>query len=132
MNNTDIQDRNKEDSQTENQDRNKEESPTENQDTNNEESEDKTPSEESSSVDSTEKVHTSELNIIEEEDAEEIIEEIPEEGLSTIDAGMLIQEVHYINQRLDTITNILLVSMVGIALVTGILACSIFAKYFRS
>ena len=100
---------------------------SQNEDQNNE-----NPVEETSSSDSSEKVHTSELNTLEEEDVQEILEETPEENLTTTEIATLIQEIHYINQRLDTITNILLVSMIGIALVVGVLACSIFAKYFRS
>lgn len=88
--------------------------------------------EETSSTDSSEEVHTSELNTLEEEDAKEILEETAEETLTTTEVATLIQETHYINQRLDTISNILLVSMIGIALVVGVLACNIFAKYFRS
>lgn len=122
MNNIEDQDRNKEELPAESEDTNKEESKTESQDS----------KEEPSSSDSSEKVHTSELNTLEEEDVQEILEETPEENLTTTEIATLIQETHYINQRLDTITNILLVSMIGIALVVGVLACSIFAKYFRS
>lgn len=137
MNNIEDQDRNKEELPAESEDTNKEESKTESQDQKKEESKEEpsteeTSKEETSSGDSSEKVHTSELNTLEEEDVQEILEETPEENLTTTEIATLIQETHYINQRLDTITNILLVSMIGIALVVGVLACSIFAKYFRS
>lgn len=123
MNNTEIRDRSNEELQAGTEDINYEESQLE--DT--EEPEDKISSEESSSTDSTEEVCTSEHQ---QEESENV--SIIEDTLDTTDTGTLIQEVHYINQRLDTMTNILLVSMIGIALVSGILACSIFAKYFHS
>jgi len=44
----------------------------------------------------------------------------------------LIEQVTNINQKLDTITNISIVCMVGIGIVIGILACNIFSKYFHS
>lgn len=123
MKNTEIRDRSNEELQAGTEDINYEESQLE--DT--EEPEDKISSEESSSTDSTEEVRTSEHQ---QEESENV--SIIEDTLDTTDTGTLIQEVHYINQRLDTMTNILLVSMIGIALVSGILACSIFAKYFHS
>lgn len=133
MNNIEDQDRNKEELPAESEETNKEESKTESQDQKKEESlTEETSKEEPSFSDSSEKVHTSELNTLEEEDVQEILEETPEENLTTTEIATLIQETHYINQRLDTISNILLVSMIGISLVVGVLACSIFAKYFRS
>ena len=44
----------------------------------------------------------------------------------------LIEQVTNINQKLDNITNISIVCMVGIGIVIGILACNIFSKYFHS
>lgn len=122
MNNTEIRDRSNEELQAGTEDINYEDQL---EDT--EEPEDKISSEETSSTDSTEEVRTSEHQ---QEESENV--SIIEDTLDTTDTGTLIQEVHYINQRLDTMTNILLVSMIGIALVSGILACSIFAKYFHS
>ncbi|XCP83776.1 hypothetical protein ABXS75_11880 [Roseburia hominis] len=40
--------------------------------------------------------------------------------------------VEGIGQRLDTITNCLIVTMVGIALLVGVFASNILAKYFRA
>lgn len=48
------------------------------------------------------------------------------------DIGTLIAEMETVNQRLDTMTNIFIVGMIGIGLVVGILACNIFARYFIS
>ena len=48
------------------------------------------------------------------------------------DIGTLITEIQTVNQRLDTMTNISIVGMIGIGLVVGILACNIFARYFNS
>lgn len=44
----------------------------------------------------------------------------------------LIEQVTDINQKLDNITNVSIVCMVGIGIVIGILACNIFSKYFHS
>lgn len=48
------------------------------------------------------------------------------------DIGTLVTEIQTVNQRLDTMTNIFIVGMIGIGLVVGILACNIFARYFIS
>ena len=48
------------------------------------------------------------------------------------------QEVHtsepvqQINQKLDNITNLSIVCMVGVGMIVGIIACNIFSKYFKS
>lgn len=48
------------------------------------------------------------------------------------DLQVLVASTKEVNQRLDTMTNCMIVGMVGIALVVGILACSIFGRYFRT
>lgn len=73
------------------------------------------------SKDSNEEVHTSELSPTEQEYID-----------YSKDMGTLITEIQTVSQRLDTMTNIMLVSMVGLGLVVGILACNIFARYFIS
>ena len=71
--------------------------------------------------DSNDKVHTSELSPTEQEYID-----------YSNDMGTLITELQTVNQRLDTMTNIFIVGMIGIGLVVGILACNIFARYFIS
>lgn len=73
------------------------------------------------SPDSKEEVHTSELSPSAQEDT----------GYPA-EIGTLTAELQTVNQRLDTMTNIILVIMVGLGLVVGILACNIFARYFTS
>lgn len=73
------------------------------------------------SPDSKEEVHTSELSPSVQEDT----------GYPA-EIGTLTAELQTVNQRLDTMTNIILVIMVGLGLVVGILACNIFARYFTS
>lgn len=46
--------------------------------------------------------------------------------------GTLTTELQNINQRLDTMTNLSVIGMVGIGLVVGVLACNIFSRYFIS
>lgn len=50
----------------------------------------------------------------------------------TSDISALVEQTIAINQKLDTISNTLIVSMVGLALVIGILACNIFSRYFKA
>ena len=50
----------------------------------------------------------------------------------TTDYTELIEQATDINQKLDNITNVSIVCMVGIGIVIGILACNIFSKYFHS
>ena len=50
----------------------------------------------------------------------------------TSDISSLVEQTTAINQKLDTISNTLIVSMVGLALVIGILACNIFSRYFKA
>lgn len=50
----------------------------------------------------------------------------------TSDISALVEQTTAINQKLDTISNTLIVSMVGLALVIGILACNIFSRYFKA
>ncbi len=71
--------------------------------------------------DNKEEVHTSELSPA----VQEYID-------YSNDIGTLITEIQTVNQRLDTMTNIFIVGMIGIGLVVGILACNIFARYFIS
>lgn len=48
------------------------------------------------------------------------------------DTVAMVEQVTQINQQLGTVTNILLVSMVGIGILVGITACNIFSRYFKS
>lgn len=71
------------------------------------------PSSETSDIDSSQEVHTSE----------------PEQAQ---DYTELTEQVQQINQKMDNITNVSIVCMVGIGMIVGMLACSIFARYFKS
>ena len=55
--------------------------------------------------------------------------EPPQDNSDTI---ALVEQVTYINQKLDTVTNILLVSMVGIGILVGVTTCNIFSRYFKA
>lgn len=55
--------------------------------------------------------------------------EPPQDNSDTI---ALVEQVTYINQKLDTVTNILLVSMVGIGILIGVTTCNIFSRYFKA
>ncbi len=71
------------------------------------------PSSKTSDVDNTQEVHTSE----------------PEQAQ---DYTELTEQVRQINQKMDNITSISIVCMVGVGMVVGMIACSIFARYFKS
>lgn len=68
-----------------------------------------------------EKVHTSELSPT----VQEYID-------YSNDINTLITVTQTINQRLETLTNISILCMVGIGIIAGILSCNIFARYFTS
>ena len=55
-----------------------------------------------------------------------------EQEESSSDTVAMVEQVTQINQQLGTVTNILLVSMVGIGILVGITACNIFSRYFKS
>lgn len=55
-----------------------------------------------------------------------------EQTPETQDYTELIEQVQYINQRLDTVTNVLIVSMIALGVLVGIIACDIFSRYFKS
>lgn len=44
----------------------------------------------------------------------------------------LVEQVQQINQKMDNITNLSIVCMVGIGLLVGIMACNIFSRYFKA
>ena len=67
-----------------------------------------------------------------EENTQEVQTSEPEQQAQTQDYTELVEQVQYINQRLDTLTNIVLVSMIALGLVVGIIACDIFSRYFKS
>ena len=48
------------------------------------------------------------------------------------DINTLITATQTIDQRLETLTNISILCMVGIGIIAGILSCNIFARYFTS
>ena len=63
----------------------------------------------------------------------ESIEDVHASGQTeSTDYTELIEQITDINQKLDNITNVSIVCMVGIGIVIGILACNIFSKYFHS
>lgn len=73
-------------------------------------------------------------NITEEKDStpEQKTESPVESQQDNSDTIALVEQVTYINQKLDTVTNILLVSMVGIGILVGVTTCNIFSRYFKA
>lgn len=71
------------------------------------------PSSKTSDVDNSQEIHTS-------------------EPVQAQDYTELTEQVRQINQKMDNITNISIVCMVGVGMVVGMIACSIFARYFKS
>ena len=73
-------------------------------------------------------------NITEEKDStpEQKTESPVESQRDNSDTIALVEQVTYINQKLDTVTNILLVSMVGIGILVGVTTCNIFSRYFKA
>ena len=67
-----------------------------------------------------------------EENTQEVQTSEPEQQAQTQDYTELVEQVQYINQRLDTMTNVLIVAMIALGMVVGIIACDIFSRYFRS
>lgn len=67
-----------------------------------------------------------------EEKTQEVQTSEPNMQEPSQDYTQLVEQVQYINQHLDTITNILIVVMVGVGIVVGIIACDIFSRYFKS
>lgn len=70
-------------------------------------------SSETSNLDNSQEVHTS-------------------EPIQVQDYTELLEQVQQINQKLDNITNLSIVCMVGVGMIVGIIACNIFSKYFKS
>lgn len=68
---------------------------------------------ETSNLDNSQEVHTS-------------------EPVQVQDYTELLEQVQQINQKLDNITNLSIVCMVGVGMIVGIIACNIFSKYFKS
>lgn len=73
-------------------------------------------------------------DITEEKDStpEQNAESPVESQQDNSDTIALVEQVTYINQKLDTVTNILLVSMVGIGILIGVTTCNIFSRYFKA
>lgn len=86
------------------------------------------------SKDNNEDISSSKVSDVEEkeETTQEVQTSEPEKQEQTQDYTELVEQVQYINQRLDTMTNIVLVSMIALGLVVGIIACDIFSRYFKS
>ena len=87
------------------------------------------------SKDNNEDISSSKVSDVEEkkeENTQEVQTSEPEKQEQTQDYTELVEQVQYINQRLDTMTNIVLVSMIALGLVVGIIACDIFSRYFKS
>lgn len=70
-------------------------------------------SSETSNLDNSQEVHTS-------------------EPVQVQDYTELLEQVQQINQKLDNITNLSIVCMVGVGMIVGIIVCNIFSKYFKS
>lgn len=87
------------------------------------------------SKDNNEDISSSKVSDVEEkkeENTQEVQTSEPEKQEQTQDYTELVEQVQYINQRLDTMTNVLIVSMIALGMVVGIIACDIFSRYFRS
>ena len=87
------------------------------------------------SKDNNEDISSSKVSDVEEkkeENTQEIQTSEPEKQEQTQDYTELVEQVQYINQRLDTMTNVLIVAMIALGMVVGIIACDIFSRYFRS
>ena len=86
------------------------------------------------SKDNNEDISSSKVSNVEEkeENTQEVQTSEPEQQAQTQDYTELVEQVQYINQRLDTMTNVLIVAMIALGMVVGIIACDIFSRYFRS
>lgn len=87
------------------------------------------------SKDNNENISSSKVSDVEEkkeENTQEVQTSEPEKQEQTQDYTELVEQVQYINQRLDTMTNVLIVAMIALGMVVGIIACDIFSRYFRS
>lgn len=86
------------------------------------------------SKDNNEDISSSKVSDIgeKEENTQEVQTSEPEQQAQTQDYTELVEQVQYINQRLDTMTNVLIVTMIALGMVVGIIACDIFSRYFRS
>lgn len=87
------------------------------------------------SKDNNEVISSSKVSDVEEkkeENTQEVQTSEPEKQEQTQDYTELVEQVQYINQRLDTVTNVLIVSMIALGILVGIMACNIFSRYFKS
>lgn len=87
------------------------------------------------SKDNNENISSSKVSDVEEkkeENTQEVQISESEKQEQTQDYTELVEQVQYINQRLDTMTNVLIVTMIALGMVVGIIACDIFSRYFRS
>ena len=87
------------------------------------------------SKDNNENISSSKVSDVEEkkeENTQEVQTSESEKQEQTQDYTELVEQVQYINQRLDTVTNVLIVTMIALGMVVGIIACDIFSRYFRS
>lgn len=66
------------------------------------------------------------------EDKEEVQTSELKEDTASDEYTELVEQVTYINQKLDNITNISIVCMVGVGVVIGVICCNIFSRYFKS
>lgn len=87
------------------------------------------------SKDNNEDISSSKVSDVEEkkeEKTQEVQTSEPEKQEQTQGYTELVEQVQYINQRLDTVTNVLIVSMIALGILVGIMACNIFSRYFKS
>ena len=66
------------------------------------------------------------------ENKEEVQTSEPKEDAASGEYTELVEQVTYINQKLDNLTNISIVCMVGVGVVIGVICCNIFSRYFKS
>lgn len=55
-----------------------------------------------------------------------------ESSTSSQSVQTLVEQSTAINQKMDNVTNVLIVSMVGVGIIIGIIACNIFSRYFKA
>ena len=65
------------------------------------------------------------------ENEEVILEDLPPAEISEVDYVELTEQVYIVNQQLSTLTNISIVVMIGVAVVVGIIANSIYSRYVK-
>lgn len=67
-----------------------------------------------------------------EEEKQLVEKQQSESSTSSQSVQTLVEQSTAINQKMDNVTNVLIVSMVGVGIIIGIIACNIFSRYFKA